>query len=364
MDFVVRDVGVALLGLGEDALPVGDAQIQAAQPVAAPVGRLHKADVDIVERHVQHRALAAHRQAGDLAPQFRQPDRIRPLQLHRGVVHGDGLIHLVEPLGAAGRFPVAGEVVGFVPVDLEERRLHVARMDLADVPVVAVHFPRDAHAVVQGALPHRLLVGARIRLADHHVAAVAVAPIQIAPGSGVLFHRHHHFEQVAADRQQRVDEAEPADARIDEAAVDAEDLLQVVDGGVQLPGNEADLAKLNGHVGSSRVEGMARPKRVSSTRCSEIASACGKSRGSRRCWQPVRRSPKPPSKSASAWWTRTATCRRQQAARSAPRLGAARRSKKQGWTEATIATSPAAQSSVAAACTCATRTSALPEPAC
>ena len=51
-------------------------------------------------------------------------------------------------------------------------------------------------------------------LDDDHVAAVAAAAFEITPGRGAAARRRHHFEEVAADRQQRVLQSELADPGI------------------------------------------------------------------------------------------------------------------------------------------------------
>ena len=50
-------------------------------------------------------------------------------------------------------------------------------------------------------LPARLVV---VALRDHHVAAVAAAPLQLAAARGARADRRHHLEQLVADREQRV----------------------------------------------------------------------------------------------------------------------------------------------------------------
>ena len=115
-------------------------------------------------------------------------------------------------------------------------------MDLADIPVLPVHFPGDADAVVERSLADRLLVVLGVRLADHHVAAIALATVEVAPRGGVLLDGDNHLQEVPADGQQRIHQAEIADARVDVAAMDAEHLFEIVDGGVEIPGDEADLA--------------------------------------------------------------------------------------------------------------------------
>ncbi len=88
----------------------------------------------------------------------------------------------------------------------------------------------------------------RVALADDHVAAVAIAAFEVASGGSVLFDRCDDLEKVAADRYQRILQAEHRYRWVDEADIDGEDSLEVIDHGREFFRHQADLTKPYGHV--------------------------------------------------------------------------------------------------------------------
>ena len=109
-------------------------------------------------------------------------------------------------------------------------------------PGLALGLVGDPHAGIEGALAHGLLCFPVAALADHHVAAVAVAPVEVAPAGGVLLDGGDYLEEVAPDRHERVLEPEHADAGVDEAGLDAENAAQIVDRGGEFACDQGDLA--------------------------------------------------------------------------------------------------------------------------
>ncbi len=139
------------------------------------------------------------------------------------------------------------EVTGGIPFQLQERGLQVPGVQLAQPPGVRGALVGNPYAVVQCAPADGIQRLEAVFLRNHHVTPVASAPIEVAPARGPRANWRHHFEEVAPDRHQGVLEAELPDARIDVARPDAEDPGEIPDGGLELPGNQADLSQMNGH---------------------------------------------------------------------------------------------------------------------
>ena len=99
------------------------------------------------------------------------------MKFNAKVIHCDGLVDLVFPLQASGWLPVAVEVVLLVPVDLKEGGPHVARVNLAYVPGVAMTFVCDSNPIVECSLTYRLLGHFVVRLTDDHIPAITPTPI-------------------------------------------------------------------------------------------------------------------------------------------------------------------------------------------
>ena len=112
-------------------------------------------------------------------------------------------------------------------------QLHVA--ELTGVVVIDDANAEGFHA----GSPRRVVVALR----DDHVAAVAAAALEIAPAGGLLAGGRHHLEQLVADREQRVFEAEAADPGVAEAHLDAEHVDQLLFHGCELLGHQRDLAQ-------------------------------------------------------------------------------------------------------------------------
>ena len=83
----------------------------------------------------------------------------------------------------------------------------------------------DAHCGDAFALRHCVLA-----LQDDHVTAVALAPVEIAPGRGAVFGGRHDFEKIAADREQRVLKAKLGHAGILVADLQTQHRTDFLDG--------------------------------------------------------------------------------------------------------------------------------------
>src|SRR5258708_3035693 len=102
-------------------------------------------------------------------------------------------------------------------------------MQLHHVVFLAFVLHRDANAQLASAITARKLDLVAIALADHHVAAVARATLQISARGGVLFDRRDHLDEVVTDRHQGVLESEYLDARIDVTNLESKDGLEILD---------------------------------------------------------------------------------------------------------------------------------------
>ena len=82
---------------------------------------------------------------------------------------------------------------------------------------------------------------------DHHVAAVAAAPLEVAATCGVWLRRRDHLEELVTDGEERVLETEARDAGIAIADLEPEHVAEVVDDRLELRGDQRDLAEAETH---------------------------------------------------------------------------------------------------------------------
>ena len=222
-------------------------EIQPAQTCAAIVGSLNEPQCGVVQGDGKGPIGSGNGKPQNLGPEFREQQRVRALQLHTDHIDSHILTDLVFPAVSADRHPVAGEVLVLVPLDLKEGRDHVARVQLAKVPAVALGLVGDPDLVFERVGPHGLLIGKGVRLGDHHITTVAAAPVQIAAAGGALSQRRDHYEEVAANRQQRVFQPEGTHARVYIASLQPKDVGKVLNGRLQLVGHQTDLSQLDRH---------------------------------------------------------------------------------------------------------------------
>src|SRR5262245_56010344 len=132
----------------------------------------------------------------------------------------------------------AGLARALLPAERQHRGADVARVQLQLVVLGMADLVRDAHAQRLAALPAWRQV---VAPGDHHVAAVAAAPVEVATGGGAFADRGHHLEEAVAHREQRVLEAVLADARVAMADLEAEHRAQLLHHRLEPPGDQADL---------------------------------------------------------------------------------------------------------------------------
>src|SRR5580658_8975132 len=118
-------------------------------------------------------------------------------------------------------------------------------MQLHHMIAAALVLPRDSNIHGRGAIAALELRRVAIGLADHHVTAVAAASLEVAAASGAFLDRSDHFDEVVADRQQRILQAERSYAGIDKADFESEHGVEVIDYRRELVGDERNLAKSN-----------------------------------------------------------------------------------------------------------------------
>ncbi len=107
-------------------------------------------------------------------------------------------------------------------------------MKLHSLVLGAIDAKRDPDAELFDALPTGRMI---VALGDDHVPSVARASLQVPPGRCVLFDRRDDLEELVPDREERVLEPEGLHPRIHVADLEAEDGLQILDGGCELLGN-------------------------------------------------------------------------------------------------------------------------------
>jgi len=99
-----------------------------------------------------------------------------------------------------------------------------------------------AHAKAGDTRPLGLGVG---HLDDHHVAAVALAPLDVAAGRSAGLAGRHDLEEVVADRTDDVDQAPLGDARVAVGDLDAEDVAQFLARAFEIFADEDALPELH-----------------------------------------------------------------------------------------------------------------------
>src|SRR5271155_2923511 len=120
-------------------------------------------------------------------------------------------------------------------------------MQLHYVIAAALMFPRDSNVHGRGAIAALELCSVTVGLADNHVTAVAAASLEGTAARGAFLDRSDHFDEVVADRQQRVLQAERSYAGIDVADFESEHGFEVIDHRRELVGDQSNLAKSNRH---------------------------------------------------------------------------------------------------------------------
>jgi len=87
-----------------------------------------------------------------------------------------------------------------------------------------------------------LALGHRVRhLQDHHVAAIAVATLDVAAGRRTVLHGRHDLEEVVAGRADDVGQAPLGDAGIAIGDLDAENVAQLLGGALKVFADEDAL---------------------------------------------------------------------------------------------------------------------------
>src|SRR5262249_12474921 len=137
-----------------------------------------------------------------------------------------------------------GRLAAFLPAEGEHGSAHVAGMELQLVVVAVLDLVGDAHAERLAASPARGEIRA---LGYDHVAAVAAAPVEIAPRGGAVPHWRHHLEEAVADWEQRVLEPVLAYTRIAIAHLEAKHLVEGVHDRSELVGHQTDLPHTKVH---------------------------------------------------------------------------------------------------------------------
>ena len=198
---------------------VDPCEAQRGEAFAVAVRGLDELDRGVVQREL---AVVGDVELQQIRPAGGEPCRIVGLDDRR--CDPFNLVGLPRPLPVVtGRFPWPGVHVlaADLLVDLEERTPGVGGVELEDVVLLAVLGEGEAHAelVAQASLACCMIVTA---LQDHHVAAVALAAVEVAAGGGALLDGRDHLDELVAHWHDRVVQPEHADARIVEGDLHTE----------------------------------------------------------------------------------------------------------------------------------------------
>ena len=214
------------------------------RPSPRSVGDRDEAQRRVLQRQGRDAVAVLGRDLDDLRPPRRHLVGVLALDLGRGDRpdhrRADGLVP-----GRPGRAPApVRHVAVLLLVDLEERAAGVGRVELDVGEAVLVELADDADPELLDARPPGRVV---VALRDDHVAAVAVAAVEVALGRRALADRADDLEELRAHRDDDVVQAEPADVRVPVADLEAEHGPDVVEDGVEVAGDERDLAEAQPH---------------------------------------------------------------------------------------------------------------------
>src|SRR5690242_14400345 len=228
-DLLVAGSASAAFSRLEQPFAIRHDDIDTAQTFAASVGCLDEADARVIERHLDTPArIVAQRKLRDTAPSFGQTARIRRLQFHRPKARDHVGAPRRIPIAAARGLPMSFGLALLVAVQLEECAACIGGMKLHTVKALGIVLPCDTDVEFRGAGLARRLRRLAVALAYHHVAAVAVAPLQIAAGGSVLLDRRHHLDKVATDRKERILQAEHFHSFVLEADLEPQYRLEII----------------------------------------------------------------------------------------------------------------------------------------
>jgi hypothetical protein len=120
-------------------------------------------------------------------------------------------------------------------------------MQLGQCPLFAAVFVGNPHTGIDGPLTQALVFGIGVNLGDDHVAAIPVPTLQVAPAGGVVLNWRNDLEKVPAYRHEVVLQTKGFYARVNIAAVDAQDASQIINNLLNVLSHQTNLSKLNRH---------------------------------------------------------------------------------------------------------------------
>jgi hypothetical protein len=213
--------------------------LHTAEALAAPVGHRYEPQGAQVERDLVPLAGGDHGQIEDLRPALRQRSRVIGLDLG-----GRDRLHLGRPRPLplrSGRHPRPVErLASLLHVDLEEGAPGVSRVELHDRVAVVVELHHLADPEIGHPDLHATVLGA---LEDGHVPAVARPSLEVPPGGCSLPHRRDDLHELVAGRHHRVLQPELAHRRVTERHLEAQHGVEVGEHGVELVGDDGNLAQ-------------------------------------------------------------------------------------------------------------------------
>ncbi len=113
-------------------------------------------------------------------------------------------------------------------------------MELPDLVAVVVGLERGADPERRRTFAKRALV---VGVADHHVATIASQALELTSGGRACGDRRDDLDELRADREDRVAQAEHRDARIVERNLQTEHSAEIGDDRVEVVSDECHLAE-------------------------------------------------------------------------------------------------------------------------
>jgi hypothetical protein len=228
-------------------------KIYSAQSFPTPVGSLDKTDARICERHLKPPArVLTQRDFSNTAPAIRQSAWIRGLQFDSPISVDNVSANSTGPFAATSWFPVSLRLAFGIPIEFKKGTASVRRMELHSMKTLGFVLPCDPDIHANGARLACQLGLMGIALADYHIATITIAPFEVTAGGGAFLDRRNHFDEIAANRHQRILQAKDRHSLIDETYFEVQNIPEIIDNGSKLVSYQTDLTEMDWHSGFLR----------------------------------------------------------------------------------------------------------------
>ena len=148
-----------------------------------------------------------------------------------------------QPFSAGGHHSAGSTPAGATVVSSDSRHARrVGRMEVRVLVFRQVLLRHRADAETGDALALGLGV---VDLDDHHVAAVALAPLDVAAGRGALLERRDDLEEIVAGRADDIDQPPLGDAGVAIGDLEPKDVAQLLAGAFEVLDDEDALPELH-----------------------------------------------------------------------------------------------------------------------